>query len=626
MDTVAEVTSSSDPEPQLGIIPRAVSEIFAHIGGQQESKFLVRLSYLQIYNEVVSDLLRPERTNLSIRRAKGRGITVDGLTEWVVRSPAEIFDLVRTGQTARATGNTKMNVLSSRSHAILSIVVEQSSAEGASTRVGKLNLVDLAGSERVRDTGATGQRLEESKSINQSLSTLGAVISALTAPQRPNTPRRHVPYRNSKLTRLLEDSIGGNCKTLFLATVSPCPSCYSESLSALGFANRAKRIKNEAKVNDDASQAALIRRYRAELARLENERARIDELLDSRERAEKDKMQALAALEERSRECLKERQDRRRLEERIQALQSQLLSAGAASAAPEAEALRQEYLQRLKDLEDERAALAAASPPAALSNQISRYRELLQKQRNIMLALTARLTERDETLVALQEEVDMLEVELETEKDTSARLTAVALELQKNARSQLIGSDGTLTAEGHATASRSCDNPVLHSPVRRHPIDLSPHDTLPPPDDLLRSAVDHDAIAEELERERRKCIALQDALTNKVGTLVAAEVDRRLKSEQGAVQEVERVSHLAAVRAKQATLASSARKDAVRDCVSLRAILGRLGRGLETLSGDPATLGGLQKLVKLSADALDRTLKTQSVVERQIEELSETLE
>ena len=131
-------------------------------------------------------------------------------------------------------------------------------------KVGKLNLVDLAGSERVRVTGATGKRLEESKKINQSLSCLGNVIAALT----DQKPRQHIPYRDSKLTRLLEDSLGGNCKTTMMAMVSPSSDAFGESLSTLKFATRAKKIKNEARINEDVDQRALLRKYEVELKRL----------------------------------------------------------------------------------------------------------------------------------------------------------------------------------------------------------------------------------------------------------------------------------------------------------------------------------------------------------------------
>lgn len=211
----------SASEEGRGIIPRAVSDIFSFIDSCQDAnkRFLVRVSYLQIYKEVISDLLKPERSNLTIREDKKKGIFVEGLSEWVVRSVDEIYQLLNRGSELRATGATNMNEASSRSHAVFVVVVEQSDSSSASPEreedsvdqpqrksvmMGKLNLVDLAGSERVRISGATGNRLEEVKHINQSLSALGNVIAALTESSRP-----HVPYRNSKLTRLLEDSLGG---------------------------------------------------------------------------------------------------------------------------------------------------------------------------------------------------------------------------------------------------------------------------------------------------------------------------------------------------------------------------------------------------------------------------------
>jgi kinesin family protein 3/17 len=175
---------------ERGIIPRAIEDIFGHIKSDTStrSKYLVRASYVQIYNEVISDLLKPERANLNIREDKKRGVFVDGLSEWVVRTPDEIYGLMEKGATQRTTGSTKMNELSSRSHAVFIIIVENSKLEEEpgrqelrqSFKVGKLNLVDLAGSERVRQSGATGVRLEETKKINQSLSALGNVIKALT--------------------------------------------------------------------------------------------------------------------------------------------------------------------------------------------------------------------------------------------------------------------------------------------------------------------------------------------------------------------------------------------------------------------------------------------------------------
>lgn len=235
-----------------GIIPRCVSHVFTHIGGglfPVPTTFLVRAAYLQIYNESISDLLRPERSNLSIRETGKRGLFVEGLSEWVVRSPEEVGGLLERGAAARTTAATRANELSSRSHAVFLLIVEQSQpvgerggegegdaegeqgqwrgAEGAGRRftVAKLNLVDLAGSERARTSGASGVRLAECKAINSSLSALGNVIYALTDAKG----RAHVPYRDSKLTRLLQVSRLPRIPSLHSSLLVPIPSPNSLS-------------------------------------------------------------------------------------------------------------------------------------------------------------------------------------------------------------------------------------------------------------------------------------------------------------------------------------------------------------------------------------------------------------
>mmetsp|Transcript_30472 Transcript_30472/g.22599 ORF Transcript_30472/g.22599 Transcript_30472/m.22599 type:complete len:335 (+) Transcript_30472:806-1810(+) len=327
-----------------------MEEIFRFIQMQsnRNTTFMVRASYLQIYNEVISDLLKVDRTSLQIREDKKKGVFVEGLSEWAVRSPNEIYSLMQKGALSRATATTKMNDLSSRSHAVFIIIVEQMTAfednmngmsmdeDGGSKqiKVGKLNLVDLAGSERVRVTGATGKRLEESKKINQSLSCLGNVIAALTDPKL----RSHIPYRDSKLTRLLEDSLGGNCKTTMMAMISPSPDAFGESLSTLKFATRAKKIKNEARINEDVDQRALLRRYEIELKKLKQElmeRNReghhpqiLSQLEAEKRQAEEDKAAAINALEAQSKEYLMEKEEKKRLEEKIKMMNSQMLVGG----------------------------------------------------------------------------------------------------------------------------------------------------------------------------------------------------------------------------------------------------------------------------------------------------------
>ena len=242
-----------------GIIPRTIEDIFKYIesNSNRDTKFIIRAAYLQIYNEMISDLLKPNspNKNLNIREDKKKGLYVEHLSEWAVRGPNDIYALLERGASCRAISNTNMNDVSSRSHAVFMIIVEQLIGDNELngqqiTKVGRLNLVDLAGSERTRVTGATGKQLEESKKINKSLSALGNVINALTDPKG----RTHIPYRDSKLTRLLENSLGGNCKTTMIATISPAQCSFNESLSTLNFAKRAKNIKNRPVINEDIDQ------------------------------------------------------------------------------------------------------------------------------------------------------------------------------------------------------------------------------------------------------------------------------------------------------------------------------------------------------------------------------------
>ncbi|OUM58461.1 hypothetical protein PIROE2DRAFT_66605 [Piromyces sp. E2] len=233
-----------------GIIPNAFDHIFSYIGrGGPDKKYLVRVSYLEIYNETIKDLLKPKSGKLEIKESTEIGLYVKDLSNFVVKDVQEMDRLMTVGNKNRSTGETQMNAHSSRSHSIFTITIEASEVDSDGQehiRAGKLHLVDLAGSERQTKTGATGDRLKEATKINLSLSALGNVISALV-----DRKSSHIPYRDSKLTRLLQDSLGGNAKTVMIATLSPASYNYDESLSTLRYANRTKNIKNKPKVNED---------------------------------------------------------------------------------------------------------------------------------------------------------------------------------------------------------------------------------------------------------------------------------------------------------------------------------------------------------------------------------------
>lgn len=251
-----------------GILPRVVEEVFSFVANAQKSGgyFTVRISYLQIYNEIISDLLNPEQSHLTIREDKKRGVFCPGLSEWDVRSLQHVISLIRKGSANRARAATRLNDESSRSHALFTLIVEQEDKQQGQLKIGKLNLVDLAGSERLRACGHNGAtRLKETANINQSLSALGNVISALTE------NRHHIPYRDSKLTRILADSLGGNCKTTLIAMVSPAQEAFVETFSTLKFALRAKSIQNSPRMNEFLDEHTLLRHYEAQLKALQKD-------------------------------------------------------------------------------------------------------------------------------------------------------------------------------------------------------------------------------------------------------------------------------------------------------------------------------------------------------------------
>ncbi|XP_014807358.1 PREDICTED: kinesin-like protein KIF17 isoform X1 [Calidris pugnax] len=255
-----------DPSTQKGIIPRAFEHIFESVQCAENAKFLVRASYLEIYNEDIRDLLGADtKQKLELKEHPEKGVYVKGLSLHTVQSVGQCERIMETGWRNRAVGYTLMNKDSSRSHSIFTVNMEIYTVDERGQdhlRAAKLNLVDLAGSERQSKTGATGERLKEATKINLSLSALGNVISALV-----DGRSKHIPYRDSKLTRLLQDSLGGNTKTLMVACLSPADNNYDESLSTLRYANRAKNIKNKPCINEDPKDA-LLREYQEEIKKL----------------------------------------------------------------------------------------------------------------------------------------------------------------------------------------------------------------------------------------------------------------------------------------------------------------------------------------------------------------------
>lgn len=258
----------NDPEKR-GVIPNSFEHIFTHISRSQNQQYLVRASYLEIYQEEIRDLLSKDQARrLELKERPDTGVYVKDLSSFVTKSVREIEHVMNVGNQNRSVGATNMNEHSSRSHAIFVITIECSELgpDGENhIRVGKLNLVDLAGSERQTKTGAQGERLKEATKINLSLSALGNVISALV-----DGRSTHIPYRDSKLTRLLQDSLGGNARTVMVANIGPASYNVEETLTTLRYANRAKNIKNKPRVNEDPKDA-LLREFQEEIARLKEQ-------------------------------------------------------------------------------------------------------------------------------------------------------------------------------------------------------------------------------------------------------------------------------------------------------------------------------------------------------------------
>ncbi|CAL8468383.1 g7923 [Coccomyxa elongata] len=412
------MTGNLKDRSQVGLAPRLLEQLFLEISnaeaseGEGKVKFTVKISYLELYKEEITDLLGPaDAPRLQLREDVHSGVYVEGLTEREILNAGDAMAVVEQGSARRRTNETRMNQESSRSHAVLTVYIESwtkaDESEVECIRSSRLNLVDLAGSERNKSSGATGERLKEACSINQSLTTLGRVISELVEAQQAQqqgSPARHIPYRESRLTFLLQDSLGGNSKTLIIACVSPAEAAAAESASTLEFAARAKRIRNRARVNRDTrGDAALLR---AEIERLRREL----ELRDA----------AAAPLAAEAAELQRRLQAAGRGEARMQRQPDEATAQELKAATDKIKRLKEdkEDLQQEKDSMQRKASHLEASC-SNLTEEVQRTRLDVLAERKVVLSLRCEVSDAKKAQAALAEQMQRLQGEAKCEREAA---------------------------------------------------------------------------------------------------------------------------------------------------------------------------------------------------------------
>lgn len=300
-------------ESNPGLI-RLVAENIFDIVEQHDDKdiYMVRCSFLEIYNEKVNDLLAAAKTNLEVFETEDGAVMIKEATERVVRKATNMIELIEQGNAAKVMGETAANDRSSRSHTIFRIMIESQEEhdDGTTIKMGILDLVDLAGSESVSKNGATGDRLKEGISINKSLMELGRVIQELS--EKKEGEDKFISYRNSKLTRVIQHSLGGNAKSVVICTVSPAER--EETKNTLRFASRAQNVKNSPKLNEVISDQAMIKRLNERINTL---RKRIDEMARN-QGAEMIRKDIIASIEKCEMQFIRSKKSTRRQERRRQ--------------------------------------------------------------------------------------------------------------------------------------------------------------------------------------------------------------------------------------------------------------------------------------------------------------------
>ncbi|KAL5721227.1 Kinesin-like protein KIN-5C [Ranunculus cassubicifolius] len=412
---------------EAGVIPRAVKQIFDTLEGQN-AEYSVKVTFIELYNEEITDLLGPEELSkissdekqkkqlLLMEDGKG-GVLVRGLEEEIVTSASEIFTLLERGSAKRRTAETLLNKQSSRSHSLFSITIhiKEPTPEGEELiKCGKLNLVDLAGSENISRSGAREGRAREAGEINKSLLTLGRVISALVE------HLGHVPYRDSKLTRLLRDSLGGRTKTCIIATVSPAVHCLEETLSTLDYAHRAKNIRNKPEVNQKMMKSTLIKDLYGEIDRL--------------------KAEVYAAREKNGVYIPKERYCLEELERKAMADQIEQMNVTLESNQKQLEELQDKYDCQVEESSDLRCRLGATEKCLDQTNKsLAKVEEELKKSKYAVKERDFIISEQQKAENALANQACMLRSDLEKSlKDNALLYSKLAREDKLNAENRSV--------------------------------------------------------------------------------------------------------------------------------------------------------------------------------------------
>lgn len=500
----------TDEVDHRGVVPRACEAIFSHIAesASDDIKFKVRASYLEIYNERIRDLLvdpKQQQQKDSARGGKGiylretasGEVLVEGGRSWVeVNSEESCIEVLASGSTNRSVGATAMNAESSRSHAIFTIEMTRTTISTMKERISQLHLVDLAGSERQKSTQAQGERLKEANEINKSLTSLGNVIKALVDSSQRKAGHRHIPYRDSKLTFLLKDALGGNSKTCLVATISPAEASLSETASTLEFAKRCSSIQTVATINemltsDVKELQAEVRRLRAVVKKLEaspalskqisaaedpHTRGAGDEsaaqaLRDLRTAIEDEAKRADDAIRQAQEETQRANKENARAEEEMSRAQAEAARADAASERAEAqteraeeESKRAERLQMIvADALSREEGVKSKLRSAEL--RIEGFVDLVDRQEKTMEALRSVISLRDSALKEvrdgewtrdsgirrLRREIELIKVQ----RDNHPEIARLSMELSESKAS--LRACSAFSAVSHTETQRSLE-------------------------------------------------------------------------------------------------------------------------------------------------------------------------